>query len=174
MSETNDVPESTDVSEPDPPAVAVETTDPAPPPAETTGWRLVATRPRRLVLVALTAVAIVAAGFVAIGMLSGDSAVWVAPTEQFGLEGPETIAAGDAWNLVVDRPITDATLTVTGPTGSTTVELAGTFDDVTVPFSFPTDDMGALVELDPSQKQSKTRYVTAWAVTKAASRRRRG
>ena len=147
MSETNDVPESTDVSEPDPPAVAVETTDPAPPPAETTGWRrLVATRPRRLVLVALTAVAIVAAGFVAIGMLSGDSAVWVAPTEQFGLEGPETIAAGDAWNLVVDRPITDATLTVTGPTGSTTVELAGTFDDVTVE-GYPTEQSGLLTAI---------------------------
>ncbi|MEQ8439606.1 MAG: hypothetical protein RIB65_19095 [Ilumatobacter fluminis] len=140
----NDVPEPTDVSELDGSTLVA---DPAPASRETAGWRrLVATRPRRLLLVAVAVVALVAVGSFAIGVLRSEPSEWTAPTETFDLAGPETIGAGDAWNLVVDRPVTDATLTVTGPTGSTTVELAGTFDDVTVD-GYPTEQSGLLTAI---------------------------
>lgn len=112
-----------------------------------TGWRrAVATRPRRLLLAAVGLLAVIASGAVALTMLRAEPAVWTAPTESVRLEGPVTIDAGSAWNLVVDRPISDATLTVTGPTGSTTIALSGTFDDVTVE-GYPTEQSGVLTAI---------------------------
>lgn len=108
--------------------------------------RIVATPSRRLLLAFASVLAIGAAGVAAVSVLGGEPAEWTAPSDTFDLAGPDTIEAGSAWRLAVDRPITDATLTVAGPTGSTTIDLGGTFDDVTVD-GFPTEQSGVLTAI---------------------------
>ena len=134
--------------------------DGPPPPPEPAGWRrLVATRPRRLLVVVAIVVGLVAAVSAALPALRGEPVVWTAPTGRLEIEGPETIEAGQAWNLLVDRPISDATLTVSGPTGSTTVALGGTFDDITVE-GYPTEQSGRLTAIIRTADSVGSAFVT--------------
>lgn len=114
------------------------------PPDEAGGRpRRVTGRTRRLLLAVAAGTALLVMAVASLTALRREPATWTAPTSTFQIVGPDTIQAGSEWNLVVGTPITDATLTIVGPTGSTTIGLTGTFDDVTVD-GYPTEQSGTL------------------------------